>query len=231
MQKLVKIMLFLSVVSCSNMKNNDSLKLDKEMILETIEYNNEKLDVLDKNVTIIFDNEKVAGKSFVNNYFGDYTLTDGKIKFGEIATTLMAGPEKEMQLEQLYLKLLEESNSYSYKGEKLFITNDNNKLIFISNIELDGKKFKLDENVYIEFKDGNVSGKSGVNTFFGKYTLSGNKFMAENLATTLIAGEEKLMESEKEFIAMLSSENKIKLENGKLILENNGKKLEFTEVK
>lgn len=85
----------------------------------------------DKNITLSFDaNEnRFAGKA-LNNYFGSYTLEKDNIKFGPIASTMMAGPESEMKKEQAYFQNLGKVKTYSLKNKKLELKGDGVALIY-----------------------------------------------------------------------------------------------------
>ena len=48
----------------------------------------------------------VSGTSGINRYGGGYTLKDGAITFSQPFSTMMAGPEGAMKIEQLFLRLL-----------------------------------------------------------------------------------------------------------------------------
>lgn len=74
---------------------------------------------------------KFFGKAPVNRYFGSYTLTENEIKFGPIASTMMAGPEDMMKAETSYLRSLSEMKTFKIKDKQLILSNDNgNSLTF-----------------------------------------------------------------------------------------------------
>lgn len=53
---------------------------------------------------------KISGNSAVNNYGGPYTAGPGDaFSVGDLASTMMAGPEPDMRSEGAYLKLLSEA--------------------------------------------------------------------------------------------------------------------------
>ncbi len=74
----------------------------------------------DSAITLSFDTKanKFAGK-VLNNYFGTYTIDKDTIKFGPIASTMMAGPEAEMKKEQAYFQDLNKVTTYSLKDKIL----------------------------------------------------------------------------------------------------------------
>jgi len=93
------------------------------------------LDPADFTITAEFADGKISGKSAVNNYMGSYTQGPGDaFSVGDVAGTMMAGPEPEMRAESAYLKLLAEAKSYALKdgGLTLFDEGGNESLIFAS---------------------------------------------------------------------------------------------------
>jgi heat shock protein HslJ len=84
-------------------------------------------------ITAAFSDGQISGKSAVNTYSGPYTASsDGAFSVGQLATTLMAGPEPAMRAEHAYVTLLQQARSYSLKGQTLtlFDENGNESLIF-----------------------------------------------------------------------------------------------------
>jgi|JI8StandDraft_1071087.scaffolds.fasta_scaffold752461_1 heat shock protein HslJ len=60
--------------------------------------------------------------------------------------------------------------------------------------------------ITIEFADKDVSGKSGVNTYFGGYTsATDGTLQFDPLASTMMAGDEAAMALETEYLAALQS--------------------------
>jgi heat shock protein HslJ len=60
--------------------------------------------------------------------------------------------------------------------------------------------------ITIEFADTDVSGKSGVNTYFGGYTsATDGTLQFDPLASTMMAGDEAAMALETEYLAALQS--------------------------
>jgi heat shock protein HslJ len=91
------------------------------------------LDPKDFTITAQFAEGKISGKAAVNTYGGPYTEGPGDaFAVGELASTMMAGPEPDMRAETAYLKLLSEAKSYKLDGGglTLFDQNGNESLIF-----------------------------------------------------------------------------------------------------
>jgi heat shock protein HslJ len=50
---------------------------------------------------------------------GTFALAEDELRFGPLATTLMAGPEDAMQRESLFLEALQRVTSYRLEGRSL----------------------------------------------------------------------------------------------------------------
>lgn len=75
--------------------------------------------------TISFDTKegRAFGVADCNRYFGSYTIADkNKLSFGAMGSTLMACPNN--SLEQQYLKMLSNVNSYLVDGDTLMLMNN-----------------------------------------------------------------------------------------------------------
>ncbi|MEA3641321.1 MAG: META domain-containing protein [Lamprobacter sp.] len=82
-------------------------------------------------VTINFlDDNRVAGSSGCNRFMGGYTLTGEGLSFGQIAGTMMACPDLQMQTEQRFLGLLQAVNRFEATpdGGLQLITTDNKRI-------------------------------------------------------------------------------------------------------
>jgi heat shock protein HslJ len=77
----------------------------------------------------------------------------------------------------------------------------------------------------LEFKDGRISGSSGCNSFFAKYTVEG-KSMSFGLigATKMYCSNQGVMEQEQTYLMRLESVKSYKIEGNKLsLVDTNGK--------
>lgn len=71
-------------------------------------------------ITLEFSADTASGFGGVNQYNASYTSdTKGELKFGEIASTKMAGDEAAMEAETQYLAALKTVTSYGTSGELL----------------------------------------------------------------------------------------------------------------
>lgn len=88
----------------------------------------------DFDITLQFADSRVGGRSAVNSYTGTYTRGPrNAFKVGDLAGTMMAGPEPEMRAEQGYLALLAEARSYkATPGQlKLLDAGGNELLVYV----------------------------------------------------------------------------------------------------
>lgn len=82
-------------------------------------------------ITIAFDDGKVFGFSGVNRYFGGASIDGENINIGNVASTMMAGPQDKMDAEMNYLQLLSDAKKIKMEDNKIIIiTKDNEELIF-----------------------------------------------------------------------------------------------------
>ena len=91
------------------------------------------LDPADFTITAKFTKEDISGSSGVNSYSGPYKLgSSGAFSLGQVAGTLMAGPEPAMRAESAYLTLLGQASSYKVVDSELILYDKggNESLIF-----------------------------------------------------------------------------------------------------
>jgi heat shock protein HslJ len=89
----------------------------------------------DFEITAVFSDGQIGGKSAINSYGGPYRAGPGsQFSVSELTSTMMAGSEPAMRAESIYTKLLGEAKSYKLDGTKLtlFDANGNESLIYES---------------------------------------------------------------------------------------------------
>lgn len=191
-------------------------------------------------ITASFDGKNVSGTSGVNQYGGPYTAkADGSFKVGELRSTLMAGPEPLMKAESAYLELLKQADSFSVKDDKLTLsTGAQELLIYEASMQAglpgsswvvtgynNGKEavvgVESSATLTLEFKeDETVSGSGGVNTFNGPFESTEKTVKIGPLASTEMAGPEKLMTQEALYLAALQKAATWAMEGGKLVMRD-----------
>ncbi len=175
-------------------------------------------------VDATFENGRVSGSSGVNTYSGEYVLSGSRLTISKLASTLMAGPQELMDLEQAYLGLLEQTASYTAEDGGLTLFGKNGDVLLEYS---KGKAASLTGGTWnvisyyngrdaltsvingtaltsVFGKDGAVTGSGGVNTYRASYSTSGKKITIGTPTTTLMAATDPAVsQQETEFLAAL----------------------------
>ena len=65
------------------------------------------------------EESRVAGSGGVNRLMGTFSLAEDELRFGPLATTMMAGPERAMARERAFLDALAGVTDYRLEGRSL----------------------------------------------------------------------------------------------------------------
>lgn len=191
-------------------------------------------------ITATFDGARMAGFSGVNSYTGEYEASeDGSFKAGPLASTMMAGPEKNMAAEKVYLTLVEAATSYEVAGGKLTLKEgEGTTLIFeaAKPFSFPGTSWSVtgynngkqavvgpivDSELTLDFADDKtVSGSAGVNNFNGEYTSGEDAISIGPLASTKKMGDPELMTQEQAYLAALGAASTWEVSNGVLTMRD-----------
>ncbi|HOZ95675.1 MAG TPA: META domain-containing protein [Niabella sp.] len=118
-------MVLVSLISCTASKKSTTQPLEGSWELEYITGPRIAFEGLypEKKPTITFNakEKRVNGHSSCNVYNGAYTLKGNKIKFDQVASTMMACPGNG---ESVYYSTLDKATSYSIKDGKLHLIMD-----------------------------------------------------------------------------------------------------------
>jgi heat shock protein HslJ len=76
-------------------------------------------DELAPSLVLDLEESRVAGSGGVSRLMGSFALSEDELRFGPLATTMMAGPEAAMQREREFLAALERVTSYQLDGRSL----------------------------------------------------------------------------------------------------------------
>ena len=89
----------------------------------------------DMEITLSFDahENRYFGKA-VNNYFGTYQMNGNTISFGPTASTMMMGPEEDMELEAHYFDNLSQVQNYTLTPDTLTLTSGDGKVLVFDKI-------------------------------------------------------------------------------------------------
>jgi heat shock protein HslJ len=88
--------------------------------------------VADHPITLTFeDDDRIAGSSACNSYFGGYTIDGAGISFTEMGSTQMAcEPVEVMDSETMYLTAMAKVDSFTATDDTLTLTGDGVELVF-----------------------------------------------------------------------------------------------------
>ena len=201
-------------------------------------------------IAINFLENEINGFSGINNYSGDYTVKNNFTLSADVATTLMAGPENLMNIEQNFLDILQSFPKISYNASTLTLSNKKEVWTFkvltlnkkLKNtswklLNMDGKDVsklisKNENNITLSFNENGINGNSGINNYFGDYEIVNNNIKIGPLGSTRMAGPENLMKVEREFLELLGNSKKVKLSDQKTLIltTDKGKTLIFEKV-
>ena len=192
------------------------------------------------NVTLEFTNGAFSGKAPVNNYFGSWSVTGTNgITFGATGTTLMAGPEDQMNAETAFFAALGNVTGYKIADGKLVLTDKDGKTLLTFNkaateptgIVSGNWTLSTDKNVTLSFgEDGAFNGQAPVNRYLGTATIDGDSLSFGTVSATKMAGPEDQMKAETAFFAALNSVTGYKAGEGMLELTDKDGKTVLTFV-
>ena len=127
-----------------------------------------------------------AGQSYVNRYFGEYTIDGNKITFGTPGVTMMFGPE--IEKEDAFFKALAGEQTFELADGKLVLSGG---LTFTEAPKSVVGSWETAEGVTIIFnEDGTFAGKGPVNNYFGNYVQDGESLTLEQVGNTQMYGPE-----------------------------------------
>ncbi len=173
-------------------------------------------------VTSEFAADRVTGNSGCNAYRATAKTSGSSMTIGPAAGTQMACGSTAMAVERAYLARLPEVKTFKISGSTLVLSgaNDQTLLVFEASdgaSAIVGKwtatgyytgtavqSVVLGSTLTADFKDGQVSGDSGCNTFSGPYKVTGTKIKMGPFASTLKAcTDAELQAQEQHYTAAL----------------------------
>lgn len=185
-------------------------------------------------ITAEFDEEGiVGGSSGCNNYNTSYEVKGENLTFsGPMASTMMACPEPIMEQERDYLQALADTATFEIMDDELILKDSNGDEIarfnavsqnledtswqVISYNNGQGGVVSLIIGTEITAKfgaDGQLTGKSGCNSYFAEYETDGDKIRIGPTGSTEMAclEPEGLMEQEQQFLTALGTADTYKI--------------------
>jgi heat shock protein HslJ len=171
--------------------------------------------------TIGFGENGLYGTTGCNGYFGSLTLDGTAVTIGEVGSTQM-WCEGVMEQEQAFLQALQSAQSLTVDGETLILQTADAALTFQppAQATLTGSQWVLggiaqgdavvniwiDSDITAEFKDGNMGGSSGCNSYSASYETDGATLTLGPVISTLMAcAEEERNQRESEFQTALAN--------------------------
>ena len=101
-----------------------------------VELNGEPVEIADGapvlNLLLDLEESRVAGSGGCNRLTGTFALSEGELRFGPLATTLMACLEPVMQRERALLAALARVTSYQLDGRTLTLLSDGEPVVRLS---------------------------------------------------------------------------------------------------
>ena len=140
-----------------------------------------------------------AGQSYVNRYFGEYTLNGNTITFNLGGSTMMFGPD--MEKEDAFFAALQGEQTYKLVDGKLVLSGG---LTFTEAPKSVVGSWETAEGVTISFfEDGTFAGVGPVNNYFGTYVQDGESLTITQTGATMMFGPD--MEKEDAYFASLNT--------------------------
>ncbi|MDR0981186.1 MAG: META domain-containing protein, partial [Methanocalculaceae archaeon] len=187
------------------------------------------------------DSGSASGNGGVNGYSVSYTADPGagKLTFGQIAATLMAGPAQFMADEDKYFASLANITSYKLTDSSLALLDKDGHTLLTFTTPLKNTAWTLVSYtapaasvaaqplalITLSFDDnGTIFGTGGINQFTGTWKLDGTKLTIADIASTKAAGAPALMAQEDEYFALLPSVSGFSFDMGTLRLTDSSGK-------
>ena len=140
-----------------------------------------------------------AGQSYVNRYFGEYTLNGNTITFNPGGSTMMFGPD--MEKEDAFFAALQGEQTYRLVDGKLVLSGG---LTFTEAPKSVVGSWETADGVTISFfEDGTFAGVGPVNNYFGTYVQDGESLTITQTGATMMFGPD--MEKEDAYFASLNT--------------------------
>ena len=193
----------------------------------------ELLPVIDGTAPFIrFENGQAAGDGSCNRFFGPYeTSGGGDLRFGALATTLMACLEAVMEQEHAFLVALDSVDSYTIAGPTLEMRSSGKVVLLFEAIPvtLAGTSWRLTginngkqavvsvvqgTEVTASFTDdGTLAGSSGCNNYRATWTAEGDSIqIGPAMGTKKMCPGEGVMEQEARYLEVLGLVTRFRLD-------------------
>jgi heat shock protein HslJ len=180
----------------------------------------------DVETLIVFKDGTVAGTAGCNRLSGSYQVDGSNVKFGPMASTMMACPEAPMAQEAAVMAAMSSAATYELTGDQLILKDASGKVVLTlakaQSVSLTGQPWSAiainngkqavtgviagSEVTAVFGDDGIVSGSSGCNTYTGQYTVDGTNIKIGPLASTrMMCADEQVMQQEQAFLNAMAN--------------------------
>jgi heat shock protein HslJ len=81
--------------------------------------------------SLYLDSGRISGSGGINRLMGEYQLGESSLKFGPVATTMMAGPPDQMEAEQRFLASLARITRWSVEDGNLVLSDEAGRTLIV----------------------------------------------------------------------------------------------------
>lgn len=191
---------------------------------------------------VVNPKNEIYGDTSINRYGGQLNPKGNPLLFGSIRSTLRAGTEEFMELENQWKSVLQKASQAKRDKDELQLLDGDQILATLKGVNMTGE-WKLTkigdslienadhEPVLIVTDDGKVNGNTGVNLLMGQLSTDPQKLFG-TLATTRRAGTPEMMQRENAFLDALRKSNRFEVDGVILtLLEDDKILLQFQTTK
>ena len=201
------------------------------------ELNGQKLPVY-ISITLGFKDGQAGGNASCNGYGGSYTLNGSALTIKDVFSTMMYC-DGVMDYETDYLAALGEVRSFRLENDVLSLVDESGavRLVFgkpQANPALDGTSWKAIQigdvmvpegiEVTVNFAEGQVTGRSACNSYFGNFSQQDAQLTIESIGMTeMFCTDEGVMDLEQAFLSRLAQVRSFQVQMGGIaLLDANG---------
>jgi heat shock protein HslJ len=200
--------------------------------------------------TLAFEAGNVAGTDGCNRFRGPYEFSDGDLRIGQLASTMMACPEDVMRQARAVIAALEQARGTRLEGRSLVLHDDDGEELArfdpqaqtlantrwsvtgINNGKQAVVSTEQGTSVTLEFDDaGGVGGSAGCNRFRASYTIDGTSISIGEAAATRKMCPESVMTQETAYLQALENSSQLRVEGERLELRDESGALQVSATR